>query len=187
MASYLVRVLFFFTSYIPLYIILFIQYCDFETSLVHQPLILTLLIIIVILPLIYILLINYLKNKKSYTKIKEIRNVKPLRETNITYILTNILPLVAFDFQDGKQLVSFLLLYIFLLCMYVKYNLISFNPISELFGYTTYSCSIFENGNKLEDITILSKKPFIHTNTLYKVKAIQLDNKFWFVTEKMEE
>lgn len=177
----------FITSYIPLYIILFVQYYDFSISLYKQPLLLILLIIIIVAILVLILFIVIIKKQKILIETVEVRNVKQLKESNLTYLLSNIIPLIAFDFTNRQQIVSFLIIFFVLLMMYAKYCLISYNPTTELLGYTSYSAEVCANNQKIRDITILSKEKFYHQNTFYNVKGIQLDNDFWLVTEKIRD
>ena len=67
--------------------------------------------------------------------------------------------------------------------MYVKYNLIIYNPTTELLGYTTYVAKLYKNNQKIREVTILSKCKFTHFNTYNNVKSIELDNELFLVTE----
>ena len=131
--------------------------------------------------------IRYLSRKRNIVKTVEIRNVKKLKESNLTYLLSNILPLIAFDFTNRQQIVSFLIIFFVLLIFYVKYSLISYNPTTELLGYTTYSAELFKNGNKIKDIAIISKYKFTHPNTFYYVKSIELDNDFYLINQIIDD
>ena len=61
MLTVISKTIIFISSYIPLYIILFVQYCDFSHNLFEQPLLVTLLIIII---LSFFMLIIFMKCKK---------------------------------------------------------------------------------------------------------------------------
>lgn len=177
----------FVTSYIPLYIILFVQYYDFSISIFKQPLLLILLIIILLSFIMLVLFFRLIKKQKNLTKTVEVRNVKTMKESNLTYLLSNIIPLIAFDFSNRQQIASFIIIFLVLLMMYVKYCLITYNPTTELLGYTNYSAEIYNNNKKVGEVVLLSKCKFYHQNTFYNVKGIQLDNDFWIVTKNVTE
>ena len=65
--------------------------------------------------------------------------------------------------------------------LYVKYNLVMYNPILELLGYTNYIAKV---GQK--DVYVVSKSKFFHSNSVNKVKAIWLDNEFLLITEILD-
>lgn len=187
MLSILSKSILFITSYIPLYIILFVQYIDISIPLYKQPLLLTLLVIIIVSQILLIVFLKLMKNQNILIRTLEIKNVKPLKEINLTYLLTNIIPLIAFDFTKMQQIFSFLIIYFVLMMMYVKYSLISYNPATEFLGYTNYSAEIYNDKEKIRDIIILSKERCNHQNTFYNVKGIELDNDLWLITEKFKD
>ena len=172
----------FISSYIPLYLILFVQYCNFKESILKQPLLLTLATII-ILSLVSLMLMLYLiKSQSTRLRTIEVKNVHLAKESNLTYLLSNIIPLIAFDFTNKQQLISFLIIFIVLLMMYVKYNLISYNPTIEFLGYTNYIAEEYRNDEKVNEINFFSKEKFFHSHTYYNIKGIQVDNNFWIIT-----
>lgn len=171
----------YFTSNLPLFVVLFIQYVDLENNLWQQPLLLTLLIIIIVLIILLIAILSCIKKQKYLVKQLELSNIKPLKEMSLTYIFSNILPLIAFDFSNRQQLISFLLIFLTLMMLYVKYNLVMYNPILELLGYTNYIAKV---GQK--DVYVVSKSKFFHSNSVNKVKAIWLDNEFLLITEILD-
>ncbi len=184
MLSVFSKTILFITSYIPLYTILFVQYCDFSISLLKQPLLLMLLAITIVAFLMLIIFLCIIKKQKVLIETIEIRNVKPLKESNLTYLLSNIIPLIAFNFTNRQQVISFLIILVVLMMMYVKYSLISYNPMTELLLYTNYSAEIYKDDEKVRDITLLSREKFYHQNTFFNIKGIELDNDFWLVKEK---
>lgn len=99
MLTVISKTIIFISSYIPLYIILFVQYCDFSKNLLKQPLLVTLLSIIILSSFMLILFIKYISSTNNIIKTIEVRNVKKLKESNLTYLLSNIIPLIAFDFN----------------------------------------------------------------------------------------
>lgn len=183
MLSVISKTLLFVSSYIPLYIILFIQYVDFSEKLVKQPLLIVLLIIILLSFILLLIFLKYISNTDGIIKTIEIRNIKKLKESNLTYLLSNIIPLIAFDFTNKQQIASFLIIFLVLLAMYVKYNLIVYNPTTELLGYTNYLAELYKNNKKIKEITFLSKCKFAHFNTYNSVKSIELDNELFLITE----
>lgn len=187
MLSIIPKSIMFFSSYIPLYTILFIQYFDFSDKIFNQPLLLILAVITISSLVLHIILLNLLNNQPNLVKRIEIRNVRPLKESNLTYLLSNILPLVAFDFTNKQQIACFLVIFFVLLLMYVKYNLIVYNFTNELFGYTNYSAELYSDGEFVRDIVVISKDKFNHQNTYYNIKGIQLDNELWYAIKKIIE
>lgn len=99
MLTVISKTIIFISSYIPLYIILFVQYSDFSKNLLKQPLLVTLLSIIILSSFMLILFIKYISSTNNIIKTIEVRNVKKLKESNLTYLLSNIIPLIAFDFN----------------------------------------------------------------------------------------
>jgi len=91
MLTVISKTIIFISSYIPLYIILFVQYCDFSTNIFKQPLLVTLLIIIVLSFFMLIIFIKYISSKNNIIKTAEVRNVKKLKESNLTYLLSTLL------------------------------------------------------------------------------------------------
>lgn len=187
MLSIISKTIIFISSYIPLYIILFVQYYDFSDKLFNQPLLVILLGIILISFMLLIVFIIYISNKNNMVRTVEVRNAKKLKESNLTYLLSNIIPLIAFDFTNKQQITSFLIIFFVLLMMYVKYSLILYNPTTEILGYTNYSAELYKNGNKIREITVLSKCKFIHPNTYNNVRGIELDNDFFLITKIIED
>lgn len=187
MLSVMSKTILFVSSYIPLYIILFVQYYDFSVEFLKQPLLVTLLCIIVLSSVLLVIFLIYISNVKNIIKKTEVRNVKKLKESNLTYLLSNIIPLIAFDFTNRQQIISFLIIFFILLMMYVKYSLIVYNPTIELLHYTNYSAELYKNGDKIREITVLSKCEFSHPNTFYNVKSIELDSDFFLIKEIIED
>lgn len=181
MLTIISKTILFITSYIPLYIILFVQYCDFKESILKQPLLLTLIVLIILSFMTLIIMLNLIKSQTVRLRTIEIRNVHMAKESNLTYLLSNIIPLIAFDFTNRQQLISFLIIFFVLLMMYVKYNLISYNPTTEFLGYTNYIAEVYNNNKKINEISVLSKVKFSHSYTYYNVKGIQVDNGFWIM------
>ena len=181
MLNKFLRYILYLTSNLPLFLVLFIQYVDIETRLDRQPLLLTLLIMMVLLVVLLIGILIKIKKQKYLVKQIELSNIKPMKEMSLTYIFSNILPLVAFDFSNKQQLISFLVIFFILMFLYVKYNLITYNPVLELLGYTNYIAKMGE-----KDIYDISKSKFIHSYSISKVKVIWLDSEVILVTEILE-
>lgn len=65
--------------------------------------------------------------------------------------------------------------------LYVKYNLVMYNPVLELLGYTNYIAKLGE-----KDVYVISKSKFNHSKSANKIKAIWLDSELILVTEILE-
>lgn len=183
MLNCLVRFFMFLTSYIPLYVILMVQYMNFDTNIKQQPFILILLILTFLSLLAFEFGLFILNKNKSYITCTNISKVEILKEVNSTYLLTYIMPLIAFDFSKTQDCISFLILFIAIMAMYIKYNMIFLNPVLEIFGYTYYS---YENelGDK---IVLISRSKFNNIHSWYKIKYVNLgQNMFLVVNAEME-
>lgn len=185
--SIISKCILFITSYIPLYVILFVQYFDFADWIWNQPLLCMLLFIIITSFLSLIIFINYIRKQKNILRRAEVRNVRKLKESNLTYLLSNIIPLIAFDFTNRQQIISFLIIFFILLMMYAKYSLIVYNPTTELLGYTNYSADVYVNDSKTREVILLSKCKFLHQNTFYQTKGVELDNDFWLIIKIIDD
>ena len=124
------------------------------------------------------ILLLIITRKKAYVSCANISNVAILKEVNSTYLLTYIMPLIAFNFSKIQDCVSFFLLFIFLMAMYIKYNMVFLNPVLEIFDYTYYSYTN-EAGDK---IVLISLEKFNAIHSKYKIKYVNLGQNLYLVT-----
>ena len=177
MLNWIVRLFMFLTSYIPLYIILIVQYIDLNKRIIQQPFIIFLLSITAISLVLFEIFLLILSKNKMYISCTNISKVEILKEVNSTYLLTYIMPLIAFDFGKTQDCISFFILFIAIMSMYIKYNMIFLNPVLELFGYTYYSYE-----NELGDRTVLiSRNKFNNIHSWYKIKYVNLGQNMFLV------
>lgn len=105
--------------------------------------------------------------------------VNVVEEKTITaeYLLSYILPLFAFDFTIWSQVVLFLIYFLTLGYLYIKYNYLSVNIVLELMCYRSYRCEL-ENEDKISvSRRIISKEQLInHKNETISIRP--LNNEF---------
>ena len=82
MLNCLVRFFMFLTSYIPLYVILMVQYINFDTNIKEQHLILILLILTSFSLIAFEIVLYILNKNKSYITCTNISKVEILKEVN---------------------------------------------------------------------------------------------------------
>lgn len=79
------------------------------------------------------------------------------------YLLSNTLPLFAFDFTNWESTVTFLIVFIILFVLCLIHNRYDCNVCLELFGYRLYKCWLNREGKTIDDAVVL-----IHRKALYK-------------------
>ena len=96
----------------------------------------------------------------------------------ISYMMTYIVPLLSGDFLSFQNLVVNVTLYMLIAVMYVRLNLIYFNPLWLLLGYSTYSTN---NGAMI--ISNISHE-VLSQNVDKSLKASYLIDKIYLIRKK---
>ncbi|WP_313990139.1 hypothetical protein [Gemella morbillorum] len=150
-----------FTSFLPLWVsIIFI---DIISLLENSDDIMTEIISVVIIFLIsffsFIMLYNFLSKKSKEGSIIVTLN-SIVEEKNVTseYLLSYILPLLAFDFTKWDKIILFLIFFITLVFLYIRHNYFSVNILLELVGYKIFKCQVENTDKVLIDTYILSRR-----------------------------
>ena len=95
------------------------------------------------------------------------------------FLLSNVLPLLAFDFTNWFSTMLFLIIYLSLAFLCVVHNRIDGNICLEIAGYRLFKCSLKGNDLSIQkDIIILVKRSKLNRNDALDVKMIDRD--FWF-------
>lgn len=178
MLSWIVRLFMFLTSYIPLYIVLIVQYVDLKKTVLEQPFIMVLSSLTLISLVVFELVLYLLSKSRTYIACTNVSKVEMLKEVNSTYLLTYIMPLIAFDFGKTQDCISFLILFVSIMIMYIKYNMVFLNPVLEAFRYTYYTVEN-EYGDR---IILISEKKFNDVHSNYKIKYVNLGQNLYLVT-----
>lgn len=159
---------FFLFSFFPFFIIVSlssnfkIDFKYFEINLY-----LVLIIIYLILFILTYFFFKKIKNDTNHRHIK-IREIKNLNDLILNYILTYVfafLPLFIDESIKASKSLAMFFLFIILMLIYIRTNLIYLNPIFIMLGLNIFQI-IDENGNEL---IIISKKKYLIKNENIKV------------------
>jgi len=126
------------------------------------------LITIGIICTIYIFI--YSKNK-DIGRYCTVINLQPVRQLSVNYLMAYVLPFVVFDFDKISDIFIFFIIYALLMLLYVKYNLVYFNLVLEIFGYIVCRGDIVRGENIEKDSIIILRKVKHITK-----KSLKLDN-----------
>lgn len=181
--SLLMRCSAFYASYIPLYIMLGIKYFKWY-KFTYTNLFIIILWSASIVSIIYLLLyikFKFKRQKHSYY----VTNIKKSPNGYTEYILTVILPLLAFDFNKIEQIICFIFIWIALGYLYVKYNQIKYN-IFDFLGYTLFSCDLYSIEENLNGDT--TRKYYANeVFALSRDKLRNYDNELFYICEMSDE
>lgn len=154
------KTLLFISSYIPLFILLFIQNIDIELvkmsngdnnitkSIIamvkntwsKQPTLWIIIIILVILSIISLIVLFYNSNEKKEINLnkKSFTNLKSLNGNILNYFITYLIPLMTMDVNDTISIIVNSLVFIIIGIFYISEDLIHLNLIYILLGYKVY-------------------------------------------------
>lgn len=137
------RIILFLLSYLPLFIIFFINSINSLFSFIF------LLILVFISVSSFLYFKSAIKNSNKEYAI--INNFENKNEMMIEYIFLYIIPFM--DIESTNQFISFLVIFFIVGSIYVKSDLIVINPILSLFGYNIYKTKISFKGKSLNNKT----------------------------------
>ena len=80
------------------------------------------------------------------------------------YLLSNALPLLAFDFTQWFDTVQFMIILGFLAVLCLLHYRCDSNVCLELVGYRLYKCSLHSEYDDKEEITILIRRKQLNVN-----------------------
>lgn len=151
----------FFLSFLPLWIS--IIFLDGKSILDGTPYIWTEVIgiILILLGLILSLICLMVQfDTKNRNDAQSYMLVSATEEKTITseFLLSYILPLVAFDFTVWHEAVLFLVFFIVFAFLCIRHNHFSVNIVLELLGYRFYSCELNVEGISVNKIIISREK-----------------------------
>lgn len=158
--SKIVSGLFYFTSFIPLWIsVLFIDFksCIENTEHLWTEKISIGIILSVSTISLCVLVYNMRKKTKEGSVKAMIKDVTEEKTITSEYLLSYILPLFVFDFTKWDQVILFLVFFVILGFLCIRHNHFSVNILLEFLNYKMFTCDL-EN----EDEIIISKKIISH-------------------------
>lgn len=161
--SKIVSGLFYFTSFIPLWIsVLFIDVKScientehLWTEKISIGIILSALLVSTIS--LGVLVYNMRKKPKEGSVRAMIKDATEEKTITSEYLLSYMLPLFVFDFTKWDQVILFLIFFVILGFLCIRHNHFSVNILLEILNYKMFICNI-EN----EDEIIISKKIISH-------------------------
>ena len=155
-----IKILFFFSAYSPLFIILVLRYLAFDTIWFW-----------VSLGIIFFscyILYRIIKSRQNYNYTQEtVLKVKDETGNSLNYITGYFISFFDFKFEQWQDFVSFCILIFIISYIYLNSNLIYINPIINLLGYRIYRIYLSNN----REYIVLSKD-----RKIIKDKKINLNN-----------
>lgn len=167
----------FFSSYIPLLLIICIQ---------NYPQIELICICIAICFILIGFLNKLLTSINAYNSFSAtIIRVNNQNAEAINYLFVYIIPFISLDITEPKNLIAFSLLFLIIGSVYTSNDMIHINPILTLFfKYNIYSAVIKSNMDIENNIIILSKKSQLDLFKLSEVKLCKLNGKIFIESSK---
>ena len=179
------KFLFYMSSFMPLYVLLFIQ--NFQFNDINGDISLKRvseqfdfsnttvsffwwgLIVLFCFSLIGCLLFFFVYTKKNGVKSK-MNDAEFVREDTMGYIVTYIVPLLSIQVDSQRSLIVNLLLFVIIGTFYVKNDQIFMNPIYNLFNYNVFST---EKGIYITKISKYKLKNIVRYNLdVYKINVL---------------
>ena len=179
------KFLFYMSSFMPLYVLLFIQNFQFKDTNGNislkriseqfnfvNPTVSFFwwgLIILFCFSLLGCLLFFFVYTKKNGVKSK-MNDAEFVREDTMGYIVTYIVPLLSIQVNSQRSLIVNLLLFVIIGTFYVKNDQIFMNPIYNLFNYNVFST---EKGIYITKISKYKLKNIVRYNLdVYKINVL---------------
>lgn len=180
----------FFSSYLLLFVILFIRevgnYFSNSSSIESFPAMVKILTYF-ILCVLSVASIIFFKKSYAFSSIDEkvlisINNVSNGNQEIVSYLLTIVIPLVSdisysISTNDWINLITMILILLFMLLIYVNSNLVVINPLLVIFGYSINKINFYyDNNSQIEfEGVLLSKKNYDLTSILNKTIVNEID------------
>ncbi len=152
--KYFAKLILFICSYLPLFIILLLNY--WSNRLVLN----IILISIVIFSLISWFILFYLLKDIDCThgKVYEVINISDESEISLNYLFTYIIPFLSMQYDNWKNLLSIGIILFITLVIYVNSNLIYMNPMLNISGYSILKITVKRNDKIYQYILITKSK-----------------------------
>src|SRR5690625_5099646 len=149
------KILFYLSSFIPLYLLLVIQnvqirnskgklfntkefFNQFTNTSITVSLFWSVLLILFLLSLFGVFLF-FLVYAKKEGRVATIKNTEFIREDTMGYIVTYIVPLLSMNIESSRSLLINFLLFIIIGTFYVRNDQVFMNPLYNVFGYNVFS------------------------------------------------
>lgn len=167
--SYFQSICLLFTSFSPLWVaVLFI---DIKSIVEHRSFVITEYFSIVFIILMFLIsliklssVIKRAKCNKREAQTFTLNSIVKQKSVTAEFVLSYIVPLIAFDFTQWDGVVLFGIFFLLLAFLCAKHSYFSVNVLLELFGYHFFSCELINsNGitiekNVISNHTLVEKK-----------------------------
>lgn len=192
------KILFYLSSFIPLYLLLFIQniqirdekgklltFKGFFSQFINTSTSVSFfwmgLLILSLLSLFGVFLFFFVYSKTE-GRIGEIKDTEFVREDTLGYIVTYIVPLITMDIQSNRSLVINLILFIIIGTFYVRNDQLFMNPLYNICGYNVFSAEeqIYITKISKSKLKIIAKRNL-------PVKKVNLVGDIYILSEHRQE
>ncbi|EFF65134.1 hypothetical protein [Turicibacter sanguinis] len=182
----------FLTSFLPLWItILFIEFVSICQKVDSGNIVIEcMMIAFIILILVFSLLcVKRTLNKSHPSQFRPYIILDAKLESGISteFLLSYILPLIAFDFTSWEEIIQFLFFYLILTFLCVRNNNVYANLWLELKGYRFYSCQLLweaaQETNSVEGMVLSKVNLVSQKNTSVELRTL---NKPFYITDLEE-
>lgn len=188
------KILFYLSSFIPLYILLFIQNVQisnekgsiiFTKEFFKQFFYTNTAVSIFWIGLLGLLFLSmfgvalfFLVYAKTEGIVGRVKDVELIREDTMGYIVTYIVPLISMDIHSVRSLTINLLLFIIIGTFYVKNDQLFMNPLYNICGYNVFSAEehIYITKISKTKLKIIAKREL-------SVKKVNLIGDIYVLTE----
>ena len=136
--KYFAKLILFISSYLPLFIILLLNYWS------NKMVLNIIIIIIVLISLVCWFILFYLLKDINNTqgKICEVINISDESEISLNYLFTYIIPFLSMQYDNWKNVLSIGIILFITLVIYVNSNLLYMNPMLNLSGYSILKVTV---------------------------------------------
>lgn len=182
----------FVTSFLPLWVSIII----FEIVSIHKKYSLNyiaenvttelvMIIAIILLNIVFVSVLMYGLKNAGKTASEELKLVKAKEDKTISaeYLLSYILPLIAFDFAKWDSIILFTVFFITLAFVCLRHNHISLNILLEIMGYSQYDCVLKKEDVRLETERKVISKVYLNSRLDNIVKVSNLNNEMCLIVE----
>ncbi len=194
------KILLFLSSYTPLFLILLLKvtsqlvdnYQEAEQFVIKSflttnwisILMLSVLSLIIVFPNIILGLILKDTKRTSNPKQVKVKSVNKMNHIYMEYLISYIIPFLAFDFSDFFDMAALMLLITTIGIIYINSDLLYININFNIRGYNLYN--IIDDKNK--DYMLLSKKSRIKKDSLLYLRDISsVQERFVLDVERKED
>jgi len=109
-------------------------------------------------------------NREENSSRRYVLDAQEDKNATTYFLLSNVLPLLAFDFTSWFNTKLFLFIYLSLACLCVMYNRIDANICLEIAGYRLFRCSLEDNdSNVQENVMVLMKTKQLNKKALFVI------------------